>query len=107
MLLVYPAFIFMARVTLAEVDKKIDLLLQDSKYIKKEQERVAEELIHHTGQDESRFSQLLSAQTTINTEIALIKQSRSGNSSFYGKLATFAAGLLTTVCGVVLGFWLS
>jgi hypothetical protein len=95
----------MSRITLADVDKKIDLLLQKSEYITIEQKRVADELTHHTEQDQTRFDHLSSTHQVLLTEIALLKQNTSSSRLFANRAWSIATGIITTACGAAFAFW--
>ena len=95
----------MPRITLIEVDKKIDMLLQEVKFISKEQARVAEEFILHKKQDESHFDHLTSLGATLATDMALVKQSSANLSVFGNRMWAIATGVVTTVLGLLLGLF--
>ena len=94
----------MARITLAEVDKKIDLVLQEIGFIKTEQKRATTEFVTHTAQDEIRFNLLTTGQSDSRLQVELIKQEQLTSKRGFLLNWTTAGTIFVTILGAVLTY---
>lgn len=93
----------MAKVTLANLDKKVDLLLQEIGFIKDGQKEHKESLLLHTKQDEDRFDRLLHAQQAAQNDVLILKESRSASRLSFSRGWGIFSNFLSAVIGAGVG----
>lgn len=88
----------MGRITLSDLDKKLDLLLQEQSFSKTSQEELKKTLHEHAIQDEQHFAQLFPT-------IAVLKEQTSHSSLFRSRAWGIFSNLVTSLAGFLLGSW--
>lgn len=82
-------------VTLNDVYNEVQLVRQAQSTSSLVAAELKEVLMSHIKQDEARFNQLQTAQTIVNTDIALLKQSGNRTGTLFNGAWKFVAGVVT------------
>ena len=88
----------MTRITLNDLDKKLDLALQKLGYIESGQ-------ADHFKSDERQFQKITLAHESIVTDIALIKQNESNSRRYFSRGWTVFVNVLTALVVAFLGYF--
>lgn len=95
----------MEEITLTNLDKKVDLVLQQVGFIKEGQDAIKEGQQEHFAQDKSQFETLTAAQTKMAVDIATLKADQLHSKASFNRGWGLVNSFISAMFGAGVAHW--